>query len=67
MPYVNIRLTGDPITPDQKDELIKKTTEMLQTVLNKDPEKTFVVIEELPMENWGVGGRSVAARRAEAK
>ncbi len=64
MPYVNIKITQEGATPEQKAELIKGTTELLQRVLDKNPATTFVVIDEVPMESWGVGGLPVPEYRA---
>lgn len=63
MPYVNIQVTDEGVTQDQKQELIARATQMLVDVLGKDPATTFVVIEEVPTDNWGVAGRSVTERR----
>ncbi len=63
MPYINIQITDEGVTAEQKQALIKGATELLQTVLNKNPATTFVVIEEVPMENWGVGGLPVEQYR----
>ena len=66
MPYVNIKVTreqGGP-TKDQKKELIVRTTRMLQEVLDKDPATTFVIIDEVETDSWGVGYESVTERRA---
>lgn len=65
MPYVNIKVTGGAEAPTaaQKAELIQSVTELLQRVLNKNPETTVVVIDEIPMENWGIGGQTVIAGR----
>lgn len=63
MPYVNIQITRDGATAEQKAALIKGATELLQKVLNKDPATTFVVINEVDTDNWGVGGESITARR----
>ena len=62
MPYVNIKVTGGSEAPtaEQKAELIAGVTER---VLGKNPETTVVVIDEVDMENWGIGGESVAVRR----
>ncbi|STZ75665.1 tautomerase family protein [Bergeriella denitrificans] len=67
MPYVNIKVTGGSEAPsaEQKAELISGVTELLSRVLNKNPETTVVVIDEVPMDNWGIGGKSVTVRRAE--
>lgn len=56
MPYINIQVTDEGVTREQKAQLIKGATELLQKVLNKNPATTFVVIEEVSLENWGVGG-----------
>jgi 4-oxalocrotonate tautomerase len=56
MPYVNIKITREGATAQQKAELIKGTTDLLVRVLNKNPATTFVVIDEVEMEDWGVGG-----------
>ncbi len=62
MPFVHVRMTGTA-TPEQKDEVISGITEVLQRVLNKNPEVTHIVLEEVADENWGVRGTSVAARK----
>lgn len=59
MPYVNIRITRDGATPAQKAELIRGVTDLLVRVLDKNPATTFVVIDEVAMEDWGVGGLPV--------
>ena len=64
MPYVNIRVTKEGVTPEQKLQLIEGATELLQRVLNKNPATTFVIIDEVEMENWGVGGENVRTMRA---
>ncbi|MEV4489993.1 4-oxalocrotonate tautomerase family protein [Micromonospora coxensis] len=56
MPYVNIRLTDEAVTADEKTTLIAEVTGLLQRVLGKDPATTHVVIDEVPLANWGVGG-----------
>src|SRR5690606_23194353 len=62
MPYVRIEIT-DGATYEQKLQIYKETTEMLQRILNKKPEYTFVVIEEVDNKNWGHMGTSVAIIR----
>ena len=65
MPFVNIKVTGgaEARTAEQKQELIKGATELLQRVLNKNPATTVVIIEEVSTDNWGIGGESVTVRR----
>ena len=64
MPYVNIRITREGATPAQKAELIAGVTELLQRVLGKNPATTVVNIDEVEVENWGVGGLPVLDYRA---
>jgi 4-oxalocrotonate tautomerase len=61
MPYVNIKITREGATAEQKAALIKGVTDLLVTVLDKRPATTFVVIDEVAMEDWGIGGLPVAA------
>lgn len=68
MPYVLIQVTNENVTRAQKAELVKTTTDMLVRVLNKDPATTFVVIEEVDTDNWGVAGELVTdIRKRKAK
>lgn len=64
MPYVNIKVTDENVTPEQKGQLIHGVTALLKDVLDKDPDSTFVVIDEVPLTDWGVGGVNVAEYRA---
>ena len=65
MPFVNIKVTGGAEAPtaEQKQELIKGATELLQRVLNKNPATTVDIIDEVSTDNWGNGGESVTVRR----
>ncbi len=63
MPYVNIKVTREGVTTEQKAMLIRETTAMLARVLNKDPQTTHVVIDEIDTDNWGFGGESVTNYR----
>lgn len=60
MPYVNIKVTREGVTAEQKAALIKGTTDLLVGILGKNPATTFVVIDEVELEDWGVGGLPVA-------
>jgi len=64
MPYVNIKITRDGVTAEQKAQVIAGVTELLRTVLNKNPQTTMVLIEEVETDNWGIGGETVTLRRA---
>ncbi|MCP9622987.1 4-oxalocrotonate tautomerase family protein [Nocardia otitidiscaviarum] len=66
MPYVNIKVTDEGVTRAQKAELIAGVTDLLTRVLHKDPATTFVVIDEVALEDWGIGGLSVPEYRRSA-
>lgn len=66
MPYILIQVTREGVTRAQKQALIEGATSLVVQVLGKDAATTFVVIEEVDPDNWGVGGRSVSALRAQA-
>ncbi len=63
MPYVNIKITREGATAEQKQQLIAGATRLLEEVLGKNPKTTFVIIEEVETDNWGIGGKSVTTRR----
>jgi 4-oxalocrotonate tautomerase len=63
MPYVNIKVTKEGVTADQKARLIEGVTTLLQEVLNKPPHTVFVVIDEVETDNWGVAGQTITALR----
>ncbi|CAN7221323.1 MULTISPECIES: 4-oxalocrotonate tautomerase family protein [Ensifer] len=67
MPYVNIKITREGATSEQKAALIKGVTDLLVTVLDKNPATTFVVIDEVAFEDWGVGGLPVEEYRKQLK
>jgi 4-oxalocrotonate tautomerase len=63
MPFVNIRIAKEGVTPEKKAELIKGATQLLVDVLGKNPATTVVIIDEVDTDNWGIGGETVTARR----
>ena len=63
MPYVNIKIPDEGATPAQKTALIQGVTQLLHTVLGKNPATTVVVIDEVATDNWGIGGETVTVRR----
>jgi len=63
MPYVNIKVTDEGITVEQKKRLISGVSQLLQEILNKDPGSTYVVIDEVNTDNWGGGHESVSEMR----
>jgi 4-oxalocrotonate tautomerase len=56
MPYVNVRITKDGVTTEQKKQIVEEITQTLVTVLGKKPEHTHIIIDEVEPENWGFAG-----------
>lgn len=67
MPYVNIKITREGATSTQKAALIRGVTDLLVDVLDKSPATTFVVIDEVEMADWGIGGLPVEEYRRSQK
>jgi len=63
MPYVHVQVTREGVTLEQKEALIKGVTDLLVHVLNKKPSQTFVVIEEVATDNWGIAGMTTTKLR----
>lgn len=68
MPYVNIKITKEGnVTKEQKAALIKGVTDLLVNVLHKNPASTVVVIDEVDLDNWGLGGDPILVAREKNK
>jgi 4-oxalocrotonate tautomerase len=60
MPYVNVKITKEDTTKEQKQEIVSGITVLLERILGKNPKTTFVIIEEIDCDNWGIEGRLVS-------
>ncbi len=67
MPYINIKVTKEGVTAEQKEKLIQGATQLLFDVLGKKPQTTYVVIDEVDTDNWGVGGETITGIRKRVK
>lgn len=63
MPYVNVRIAKTGATAEQKAKVIKGITDLLFDVLGKPKPSTYVVIDEVELDNWGVGGETLTKIR----
>ena len=63
MPMVNVKITREGATAEQKNQVMAEMTEVLARVMGKNPETTIVIIEEVETENWSIAGQSVSERR----
>jgi 4-oxalocrotonate tautomerase len=55
MPYINVKLAGS-ISREQKKQIAKEITETMQKHAHKPPSYTYIVFEEVKMEDWAIGG-----------
>lgn len=58
MPFINLKLVG-PITKEQKQEIANRFSQTLLDVVGKPKENTYLVIDEVPGENWAKGEKFV--------
>lgn len=63
MPYINVKITDENVTINQKKAIAKGCTKVMVDILNKSPATTFVVIDEVSTDNWGIGGEIVTEIR----
>ena len=55
MPYINVKLAGS-LNKDQKKEIAKEITELMQRVASKPASYTYIVFDEVKSEEWAIGG-----------
>ena len=67
MPYVNVKITKDGVTAEQKRQIVEEITNTLVKVLNKKPEHTHIVIDEIELENWGFAGMLTSEYRKQVE
>ena len=56
MPYINVKITKDGTSVEQKKQIVEEMTQTLVNVLGKKPEHIHIVIDEIEPENWGFAG-----------
>lgn len=62
--YVNIKITNQTNTSEEKAEMISKTVTMLEDVVGIIQEACYVVIDDIQANSWGYNGKTQAARSA---
>lgn len=67
MPYINVRITRDGVTTEQKKQIVEEMTHTLVSVLGKKPEHIHIIIDEVEPENWGFAGMLTTEYRAQSK
>ena len=59
MPYINLKLVGK-LSKGQKQRIAEEFSQTLETVAGKPKEHTYLVIDEVPGENWAKGDKFFA-------
>ncbi|ALR30613.1 MULTISPECIES: 4-oxalocrotonate tautomerase family protein [Chryseobacterium] len=60
MPFIKIDVLREDLNREKKQQLLRKISEVVTTVLNKDPHLTHIVINEIEDDNWGYAGEQVS-------
>lgn len=63
MPFINVKITKGGVSRAQKQQIVREMTDTLVRVLGKKPEHTHIVIEEVPLDNWGFMGELTSVLR----
>ena len=66
MPIINVKLIEGVLRTDQKQALLSKLTDAVESVYPGLRDVTFVTIEEVRDGEWGIGGQSITAQKVAA-
>ncbi len=70
MPVINIKMTKENggATKEQKEELSKGITELFAKIFDgRGASSAVVIIEEVEMDNYAIGGKTITQIRNENK
>ena len=56
MPYVNVRIAGT-LSREQKKQIAEEITDTLERIAGKPRSYTYIAFDELPEEQWAIGGK----------
>lgn len=65
MPYISFE--SGKLTAEQKRDLIVRLTQTASEITNIPEQFFMVTIKEIPDENFGIGGKSIAQTKSEYK
>jgi 4-oxalocrotonate tautomerase len=60
MPYVNVKIVKQQVTPNQKDLLINGLMDIIVKIMDRDPELTVITLDEIDQRNWFIGGEPLS-------
>lgn len=55
MPYINVKVAGK-LSRDQREQIVKEITDTMKRVAGKPESATYIVIDEVPRDQWAKGG-----------
>ncbi|WP_117190535.1 tautomerase family protein [Rhizobium terrae] len=61
MPFVHVIIAGARLEPASRCRLQQETTTLMNTIMRKRREVTAVLVEEVDLSGWTVGGEPLAA------
>jgi 4-oxalocrotonate tautomerase family enzyme len=61
MPIINVKLVEGALQKQQRQELMSKLTDAVESVYPGLRDVTFVTIEEVT--DWGIGGKAITAEK----
>jgi 4-oxalocrotonate tautomerase len=57
MPFANFKVPADTLTPEQKEQIVTRTTELYVEIYGERARaNTMVLVEEVADGGWGIGG-----------
>jgi 4-oxalocrotonate tautomerase len=61
MPYVKVEM-GEGRTEEQKARLAQAITAAIEEHIGAKPESTYVVFQDVPKQNWAIGGKLLSQK-----
>jgi 4-oxalocrotonate tautomerase len=61
MPYINVKVAGK-LTQKQRKDIVTDITKTMLKVAGKPASSTYVQIDEVPRNQWGVGGKMLSEK-----
>jgi 4-oxalocrotonate tautomerase family enzyme len=59
MPFVNMKLIKNQVSPHQKKQLIEGVTDLIVNIMGRDRLSTVITIDELNEDQWAIGGHTM--------
>lgn len=63
MPYITVE--SGVLSDEQKEQLIKRLTEVSSEIMNIPTDFFTITVKELPDKNFGIGGKTIDKVKAE--